>query len=88
MHNALYKCYYLFKGEELGYDGDHLKGWWKGMRTWYVKLDTIKADGDGTKIYTDREKYLMDRCAFYKPQIRHRVDRPKAVSNILIFFSQ
>ena len=45
------------------------------MRDWFVKL-TKKKSGQEAKKLTDREQFVVDRLAFYKPQGRASVSQP------------
>ncbi|RVE75389.1 hypothetical protein OJAV_G00016210 [Oryzias javanicus] len=53
------------KAAELGISEGHLECWWKGVKDWHVKL-TKKARGQATKIYTERENWVLKNVAFYK----------------------
>ena len=48
---------------------EHLEGWWKSIKDWYVRLSKKKS-GQATKKLTDREKWIMDRISFYAPQLK------------------
>ena len=68
------------KGSELEVTAEHLQGWWRGMHTWYVKLHRVKS-GQAAKRFTDRERHILQKCAFYEGELRHRSSAPmKSVS--------
>ena len=80
------KALWEAKGQELEVTTDVLQGWWRGMHTWYVKLHKLKS-GQAAKKLTDREKYVMERCAFYEGELRHRTSAPmKPVSTIWYYY--
>lgn len=56
------------KADELGLQLDHIMGWWKSVKDWYVRLTRVKS-GQAAKKYTDREKYIIKRLQFYKTQL-------------------
>ena len=62
-------------GESLGVTGDYLKGWWRNVHTHYVKLCKTKS-GQANKVYTDRERWILDSINFYKDQVKHRFPDP------------
>ena len=62
------------KARELGYeDPCHVHKWWIDIKDQYVKLDK-KDDksGDGGKMYTDRQKYILSKVSFYRECMTHR----------------
>ena len=65
-----------------GKTAEYLKKWWKGIHDTYVRKLKKKGSGDGLKKLTDREKWIMDRCDFYKQEARHRASPLKNVSII------
>ena len=65
-----------------GKTAEYLKKWWKGIHDTYVRKLKKKGSGDGLKKLTDREKWIMDRCDFYKQEARHRAGPLKNVSII------
>ena len=74
------KALWEAKGQELEVTTDVLQGWWRGMHTWYVKLHKLKS-GQAAKKPTDREKYVIERCAFYEGELRHRTSAPMSSSS-------
>lgn len=74
------------KAQEFGLTAEHIKGWWRGMQTWYVKLHKVKS-GQAAKKLTDREMYVLENCSFYEGQLRRRSTAPlKPVSNVSKLF--
>lgn len=55
------------KAQELKINVKHLEQWWKGIKDWYVKLSK-KTSGQATKMYTERENWVLQHCGFYKGQ--------------------
>lgn len=79
------KALWETKARELEVTAEHLQGWWRGMHTWYVKLHRVKS-GQAAKKLTDREMHVLQKCAFYEGEIRHRLSAPmKSVSIVAIF---
>lgn len=69
--NRLYKKrreIWAAKADELGLELDHIMGWWKSVKDWYVRLTKVKS-GQAAKKYTDRERYILDSLQFYKTQL-------------------
>ena len=56
------------KADELGLELQHIMGWWKSVKDWYVRLTKVKS-GQAPKKYTDRERYILDNLQFYKTQL-------------------
>ncbi len=73
------------KASEKGYaDCFHIQGWWKDMKDQYVKLDRgIFTRTRDAQFLTDRQKYILDKVAFYQPCCSHR---RKAVSIQYYYF--
>ena len=69
------------KAKAEGKSAEYLRKWWKGIHDTYVRK-LKKASGAGAKRLTDREKWVMLRCDFYKHEARHRADPAKDVSII------
>ena len=67
------KCYkqkraaWVKKAQQLGISVEHLEQWWRGIKDWYVKLSK-KTSGQATKMFTEREAWLLQHCSFYKGQ--------------------
>ena len=59
------------KATEVGVDVKTLKTWYTDLRDFNTKLHSGKS-GDPARIYTDREKWIMDRLAFLQATICHR----------------
>ena len=59
------------KGLEVGYSGEHLKGWWTHMRDTYTRLQKPKS-GQSTAVLTDRQKWITENLQFLKHVVRHR----------------
>lgn len=72
------------KAEELGISSDHLWTWFKSLRDMFTRLDKKKS-GDGQPIHTDREKWILDRFAFFQHAVHHRSKPTKSVSIIHTF---
>ena len=69
--NRLYKKrreIWAAKADELGLELDHIMGWWKSVKDWYVRLTKVKS-GQAARNYTDRERYILDSLQFYKIQL-------------------
>ncbi len=62
------------KATEKGYvEPEHIHGWWKDMKDQYVKLDrSILNKTKDAQFLTDRQKYILDKVAFYAPCCSHR----------------
>ena len=62
------------KATEKGYvDRGHIHGWWKDMKDQYVKYDkSIQNKTKDAQFFTDRQKYILDKVAFYAPCCSHR----------------
>ena len=56
------------KAVEIRVSVEHIMGWWKSVKDWYVCLNKVKS-GQAVKKYTDREKFIIDNCKFYKTQL-------------------
>jgi len=56
------------KAAEIGMSVEHIMGWWKSVKDWYVRLNKVKS-GQAVKKYTDREQFIIDNCKFYKTQL-------------------
>ena len=57
------------KATDLGVSGDHHEGWWKSVNDWLVR-QMKRQSGQATKKLTGREKWIIDRIAFYTPQLK------------------
>jgi len=68
------------KAAEMGKSADYLKRWWKGIHDTYVRK-LKKTSGQATSRLTDRELWIMEHCAFYKQEARHRAGPLKNVSS-------
>ena len=68
------------KAEELNITYKALMVWYKSQRTRYAKL-LIKKSGQGAKMLTDREKWILDKWSFLKMFITRQQGRvPSSVS--------
>ena len=67
------------RAKKEGKSADYLKRWWKGIHDTYVRK-LKKTSGQATPKLTDREQWVMERCAFYKQEARHRAAPLKNVS--------
>lgn len=56
------------KAADMGVSVEHILGWWKSVKDWYVRLNKVKS-GQAAKKYTDREQFILDNCKFYKTQL-------------------
>ena len=56
------------KADEMGLPLEHIMGWWKSIKDWYVRLTKNKS-GQAAKKYTDREKFIVDSLQFYQTQL-------------------
>ena len=56
------------KTDEMGLPLEHIMGWWKSIKHWYVRLTKNKS-GQAAKKYTDREKFIVDSLQFYQTQL-------------------
>ena len=65
------------KAAELGVSVEHIMGWWKSIKDWYVRLNKVKS-GQAAKRYTDREQLILDNCKFYRTQLPSTVSAPMA----------
>lgn len=63
------------KANELGLTVDHIMGWWKSLKDWYVRLSKVKS-GQAAKKYTDREQYIINSLQFYKTQLPSTKSEP------------
>ena len=63
------------KAAELGVSTEHILGWWKSVKDWYVRLNKVKS-GQAAKKYTDREQFILDNCKFYNTQLPSTVSAP------------
>jgi hypothetical protein len=52
---------------------EHLEGWWKSVKDWYVRLHHKKS-GQPAKRHTDREKWILDSLSFYQGQLKKPED--------------
>ena len=53
------------KAQLLGVTKEYLLKWWKGIKDHFVKLHKTKS-GQSAKKHTDREKWILTNCNFYK----------------------
>jgi hypothetical protein len=63
------------KADELGVTLDHIMGWWKSLKDWYVRLNKVKS-GQAAKKHTDREKFILASCKFYQKQLPSHTSSP------------
>ena len=63
------------KAAELGVSVEHIIGWWKSVKDWYVRLNKVKS-GQAAKKYTDREQFILHNCKFYSSQLPSTVSAP------------
>jgi len=67
------------KGQELGYTGEHLRGWWTGMRDNYTRLHHPKS-GQAAPNPTDRQQWILANLHFLQAVVRHRAEPVRPVS--------
>ena len=69
------------KAEQFGVTIEHLEGWWKSVKDWFVKL-MKKKSGDARKKLTDRELWILDHISFYTPQLRSNEGESQPMSHL------
>ena len=62
------KQIWAIKADELGVSVDYLEKWWKSIKDWYVKLRKLPPSGSAARLPTDREKFILEKVAFYSVQ--------------------
>ena len=67
------------KGAEMGVEQERLEGWFRTMRDQYVKLNKKKS-GQGRKVLTHREQWIMTNFAFYHEQVKASQPEPLAMA--------
>ena len=73
------------KADEMGLPLEHIMGWWKSIKDWYVRLTRNKS-GQAAKKYTDREKFIVDSLQFYQTQLPSTKSEP--MKNLALTSSQ
>jgi hypothetical protein len=74
------------KGQELGYTGAHLKGWWSQMRDMWTKIHQTKS-GQAAKPLSDRAIYIQQNMHFLSRVVRHHAQSVRPVSTNIIILS-
>lgn len=69
------------KAEQFGVTIEHLEGWWKSVKDWFVRL-LKKKSGEARKKLTDRELWIVDNISFYTPQLRSNEGQSQPMSHL------
>ena len=66
------QCFLNYNAHLFIFTVKHLEHWMKDLRTQFSKLSALGKSGDGSKVLSDRKKWILKSCEFLRKHIKPR----------------